>query len=51
MFENPTVSINTHRNLCARIACFSSEMIITLYCAGGCVKNASEQLVLCAHPS
>jgi len=51
MFENPTVILNALRDVCEMIACFSSEFIFTLYYAGGCVKNASEQLVLCIQPS
>ena len=49
MFANPTVNLGALRNWCAKIACCSSELIITLLYAAISIQNACEQFVWCIH--
>jgi hypothetical protein len=51
MFENSTVNLIALRNSCAKIACCSSELILTFLYAGSSIQNASEQFVSCVHLS
>jgi hypothetical protein len=45
MFENPTINLNALRNSCAKIACFSSELIFTLLYADGSIQNARQKFL------
>ena len=51
MLENPTVNLVALCNSCAKIACFSSELIFTFLYAGISIQNASGQFVSSTHHS
>jgi hypothetical protein len=51
MFENPTVNLIALCNSCAKIACFSSELIFTFLYAGSSMQNERQQFFSCNHVS
>jgi hypothetical protein len=46
MFENPTANLTALLNSCAKIECFSSDLIFKFLRVGRRIQNASEQFVL-----
>jgi hypothetical protein len=48
--HNPSVSLNTLQNSCAKIACCSSELICKLLYAGSSIQNARQQFVSLCPP-
>jgi hypothetical protein len=45
MFENPTVNLNAFCKSCVKLACFSSDLIVTFLYESSSIQNTSEQFV------